>query len=198
MRLQIVNRVKVWGFSGAFLLGSAVGATASDVVIEDFEQRSSGLSWQIVNDSVMGGVSTSRLRLAEAGIARFSGQLSLANNGGFASVRGSGRLTELSGANAMVLRVKGDGRTYQLRLRMGSSWRTPAYSASFTTKPGEWQTYYLMIEDFEAGWRGRSVREAPPLDPADISSIGIFLGDKNPGTFLLDIDWIKAAATEDV
>jgi uncharacterized surface protein with fasciclin (FAS1) repeats len=46
---------------------------------------------------------------------------------------------------------------------------------------------------------GQRVRNAAPLDPASIESVGITLSDKKPGPFALEIDWIRpigAAATE--
>ena len=44
------------------------------------------LDWRIINDSVMGGVSRSQFNIFEEYI-RFSGHVSLENNGGFASIR---------------------------------------------------------------------------------------------------------------
>ena len=43
--------------------------------------------WFVVNDGVMGGVSSNRIRPASDDAAIFEGHLSLENNGGFASVR---------------------------------------------------------------------------------------------------------------
>ena len=74
--------------------------------------------WVAVNDGVMGGRSTGGPTLPD-GTLKFRGDLSLANNGGFASVRSVGRSFDLSSATAVVLRVKGDGRSYQLRLALG-------------------------------------------------------------------------------
>ena len=165
---------------------------ASDIVIEEFAESAVSLRWQIVNDDVMGGVSQSSLNRVDAETVRFSGQLSLENNGGFASARALGRMPDLSEAQAILIRTKGDGRTYQLRLRMANGWRAPDYSAEFATQPGRWQTHVLPLTSFVAGWRGRSIRNAPPINPAEILSVGILLGDKNPGEFSLDVDWIKA------
>jgi hypothetical protein len=43
--------------------------------------------WRIVNDGVMGGLSTSNVRINDEGKISFSGNVSLDNNGGFASLR---------------------------------------------------------------------------------------------------------------
>jgi len=181
------------------LRGSLVGAVctgallSAETVIEDFQTGAVALRWQIVNDSVMGGVSNSNVDRVTDDTVRFSGTLSLENNGGFASMRSSGRMPNLNGADAVILRVKGDGRTYQLRLRTGNGWRVPDYSAEFETRLGQWQTHVLPLSDFKAGWRGMAVPDAPPITADRIRSIGILLGDKKPGGFMLEIDWIKAA-----
>lgn len=177
---------------GALIMLSMGALVARGVVLEDFARGAVKLNWQIVNDRVMGGISNSSLDRIDDETVRFSGRLSLANNGGFASVRASGRMPDLAGASAVVIRTKGDGRTYQLRLRMANGWRAPDYSATFTTKPGQWQTHVIPWRDFVAGWRGQTLRDAPALNPARIQSVGILLGDKQPGGFSLDIDWIKA------
>ena len=187
----------VIGFSRHLAVGlltvfSATGLRAADIVLEEFAESAVSLRWQIVNDDVMGGVSRSSLNRVDAETVRFLGRLSLENNGGFASVRASGRMPDLTEAQAIVIRAKGDGRTYQLRLRMANGWRAPDYSAEFATQPGQWQIHVLPLTSFVAGWRGRSIRNAPPINPAKILSVGLLLGDKNPGGFSLDIDWIKA------
>lgn len=184
--------MKHWMRIAAMTLTLFGALTTRGKMIEDFQRGAVDLSWQIVNDSVMGGISNSSLDRIDDETVRFSGKLSLENNGGFASVRASGRIPDISSANAIVIRTKGDGRAYQLRLRMSNGWRAPDYSATFTTKLGQWQTHVIPLSDFVAGWRGRTIRDAPALDTAQIRSIGILLGDKNPGGFSLDIDWIKA------
>lgn len=186
------NRFKGGLLSATVMMCLGARFLRAETVIETFDRGRVSLNWQIVNDSVMGGISNSGLDRVDDGVVRFSGRLSLENNGGFASVRAAGQFPDLSEARAIMIRVKGDGRVYQLRMRMSNGWRAPDYSAEFTTKLGQWQTFVLPLADFAAGWRGRTVRDAPPLDPGQIRSIGILLGDKTPGGFAIDIDWIKA------
>ena len=54
-------------------------------MLEDFSEKSL-LNWNIVNDTVMGGRSQARMSVRD-NKAEFMGFLSLANNGGFSSVR---------------------------------------------------------------------------------------------------------------
>lgn len=74
------------------------------------------VAWQIVNDDVMGGVSTSRFEVTN-GLAMFGGEVSLENNGGFASVRSSPARQNLAGLDAFVVRLRGDGRRYKFTVR---------------------------------------------------------------------------------
>ena len=177
---------------GLCSLATVAATSQAEVTIEDFKEGVTSLNWQIVNDSVMGGISTSKMIWVSDDIVKFSGDLSLENNGGFASVRATGRMPSLAESNRIVIRVKGDGRRYQLRLRSGRGWRVPDFSAEFQTQVGEWQTHSFLIADFEPGWRGRKLQNVPPIKPDEIRSLGFLLGDKNPGGFALEIDWIKA------
>ena len=140
-------------------------------------------SWNIINDSVMGGVSSSSVRYDNQ-VATFSGELSLDNNGGFASTRA--RLTAKVPAKAthVNIRVKGDGRQYQLRLRTDNNWDAAAYSRTFNTKRGQWLTYQFSAEEFIALFRGQRVN-APELKLTDVKQIGFLLADKQPGPFSL-------------
>jgi monofunctional biosynthetic peptidoglycan transglycosylase len=144
--------------------------------------------WQIVNDGVMGGVSSSRMAETEEGLL-FMGDLSLDNNGGFASVR---RLVEdrLSGTGSVLLEVRGDGRTYQFRLRQSGRFDGVAWRAEFETSEG-WRRVELTYDAFEPVFRGRSVPQAGPVVPSTIEQIGFLLADKQPGPFRLEIRKIE-------
>lgn len=155
----------------------------------DFESVDAS-EWFVVNDGVMGGRSSSTLREGLPGIGIFEGVLSLENNGGFASVRTAIPEAALTGASRVVLRVRGDGQQYQLRLRPGRRFDGVAYAASFETRAGEWTTVEIPIGSFEPTFRGYRPSRVDPLDPSDIGQLGIMLTDKQEGPFRLEIDWI--------
>lgn len=52
-----------------------------------FDNADAAKAWVNVNDNVMGGISNGRLKITPEKTLLFYGNLSLANNGGFASVR---------------------------------------------------------------------------------------------------------------
>ena len=119
------------------------------------------------------------------------GALSLANNGGFASVRSVGRHFDLSGATAVVLRVLGDGRRYQLRLATDARHRGIAVSfgAGFDTIAGQWIEVRVPLDGLQASVRG-SLLEGQTMDPARVREIGLLVADKREGAFALSVDWI--------
>lgn len=150
-------------------------------------------AWYVVNDGVMGGRSSSVLRHARGDTAVFEGTLSLENNGGFASVRTQIADGALAGATALLLAVRGDGKRYQLRLRMSRGFDGLAYAASFETTAGEWSTVEIPLERFRPTFRGNVPRNAGPLDPVRVRQIGLMLADEQEGPFRLEIAAIDAA-----
>lgn len=166
----------------------------SEKILVDFHATPSATtSWQVVNDDVMGGVSTSRFEVATNGVAVFSGVLSLENNGGFASVRSAGARTNLAGCEAFVLRARGDGRRYKFTVRTEADWNAPMYQCTFPTQRGKWEEHRLSFQDFVPTFRGRVLGDAPPLDSTRVLSVGFLIADKQEGTFRLEVAWIKAS-----
>jgi monofunctional biosynthetic peptidoglycan transglycosylase len=142
--------------------------------------------WFRINDSVMGGLSESNLRVVDK-VAYFEGELSLENNGGFASVRRTGPISLKTGDTPISLEINGDGRSYQLRLRTDQGFDGIAYVAVFSSDRSQWQTLSFTEQSFVAQFRGRIVKDAPVLSFADVKQIGFMLADKQPGSFQLAI-----------
>jgi monofunctional biosynthetic peptidoglycan transglycosylase len=146
--------------------------------------------WVAVNDGVMGGRSSGGPAVA-AGQLRFTGVLSLENNGGFSSVRTVGRDFDLTGAKNVVLRVRGDGRRYQLRLATDARFRgiTVSYGGEFATQAGRWTEVRVPLSGLRASAHGFALL-GPPFEPSQVREIGLLLGDKREGPFALTVDWI--------
>ena len=145
-------------------------------------------AWRSINDGVMGGLSSGGMVQIEEGL-RFTGELSLENNGGFSSVR---RLVgrNLSGATGVRLEVRGDGRDYQFRIRQNSQFDGIAWRAIFPTND-EWQVVDIALEEFVPVFRGRLVPEAGSVVASEIQQIGFLISDKSAGRFELDIRRIE-------
>jgi len=153
--------------------------------------------WRTVLDGVMGGRSTGRVTQPQAGVLRFSGELSLENNGGFSQMQTTVPGGSLKGAAGIEARVLGDGRTYQFDVRCSDvRLMAGSFQTEFDTVAGEWMTLRLPFEQFRLYSFGRLVPNAPKLTPARVESIGVTLADKEAGAFQLDVDFIRAMSSE--
>ncbi|MCU0989532.1 MAG: CIA30 family protein [Xanthomonadales bacterium] len=146
------------------------------------------MDWQIINDGVMGGLTRSSARCDDMGV-HFSGLLSTANNGGFASIR-SRLARPLRGLRAVRLSVTGDGCRYQLRLRDSEDPSAAAWRAFFETR-GELQSLTLETRDFEPVVRGRRVEILPGLAERSLQFLGFMLASGKDGPFSLTIRAIE-------
>jgi len=144
----------------------------------------------VVNDGVMGGRSSGRLDRGPSGPAVFEGTLSLENRGGFASVRFPVPAAALARASSLILRVRGDGRRYEARLRPERGVGTISWTAGFDTVADRWVTVEVGIADFQPTFRGTRPRGVDPLDPADVVEVGVMLKDGQAEPFRLEIDRI--------
>jgi monofunctional biosynthetic peptidoglycan transglycosylase len=92
----------------------------------------------------------------------------------------------------LELRIRGDGRRYKTNLKTDLRADGVLYRAVFETREDEWQTLRLPFEEFLPTLRGRSVREAPPLDLSCVNSVGLMISDRQAGPFRLEIARIEA------
>ena len=161
-----------------------------ETMIEDFNSTNH-LNWKVINDEVMGGISESNFQIQNDQTALFSGRVSLQNNGGFASARASLHESISGDFEKIIIRVKGDGKTYSLRIRTDQNFDGVAYACSFSTKKDEWTEHEFSPAEFVPTFRGRILSNVPPLNDLNISHIGFLISEKQSGSFGLIIDWIK-------
>ena len=148
--------------------------------------------WMVVNDSVMGGISQSRPEITDRDTLVFLGNVSFENNGGFASIRHVAEPFGLEEGQGILLRVKGDGKKYQLRVRTSDGFDGMAYKTDFKTVKGEWQEFRFPWNAFTATYRGQSIKDAPLLKPSNIRQVGFLIADKQAGSFELEIESIES------
>lgn len=156
-------------------------------VLVDFNSQSKE-NWQIVDDGVMGGLSQGNFKLNSEGHGMFSGEVSLANNGGFSSVRFDLPTTKVKDYSGVLLTVKGDGKPYQFRIR-NSYLNRFAYSAKFSTN-GDWQTIEIPFSSMIATFRGYRL-DLPRFEGDKIEEITFLIGNKKAENFELLIDKIE-------
>ncbi|RLS54403.1 MAG: CIA30 family protein [Planctomycetota bacterium] len=167
-------------------------AEDKDKLIFNFNTPESSKNWVSVNDNVMGGISDGKFKITQEKTLLFYGNLSLANNGGFASVRSLPKQLPLLKDESIVINVKGDGREYTINLYTNKRLTAFSYKQSFKTKNNEWVEISLPLEKFRATSFGKVIPKAELINPTDIESLGFMLGDKKPGTFQVEFKEIKA------
>lgn len=147
-------------------------------IVFDFRKTSASLGqvWGALDDVVMGGVSASTLQQEPDG-ALFTGYVSTANSGGFASVRTRNfdPPLNLSGVAGLTLEVKGDGNRYKVLVRDEDSWDSVAYAFSFDTTAGVWKTIRVPFAELVPVFRAKTVKNGPSLNPGRIRSLQLML-----------------------
>jgi hypothetical protein len=155
--------------------------------IYTFSTQTNIREWLIVNDGVMGGISKSSLVLTNAGHGRFAGHVSMANNGGFASIQLNTTIKLVEEKKFIVLRIKGDGKRYEFRLK-GDNSQSESYVQQFDTS-GEWENIKLEISKFYPQYRGRKLN-IPNFNFKSIEELSFLIANKQEEDFELLIDWI--------
>ena len=160
----------------------------SDALIFNFTKEANLSSWQVIDDGVMGGRSQGNFAINEEGNAVFEGTVSLDNYGGFSSVRHRLLEKDISKYTKVLLRIKGDGKKYQFRIKEK---RRDYYSyvTTFQTT-NEWQTITLEMHQMYLAFRGRTLN-MDNLKPNKIEEIAILIGNKKAEKFRLEIDSIS-------
>jgi NADH dehydrogenase [ubiquinone] 1 alpha subcomplex assembly factor 1 len=143
----------------------------------------------VLDDVIMGGASASTIQWSGPERALvFSGTVTTAFNGGFASVRSLpwAGWAALGRGRGVRLLVRGGPRpvTYKLNLKTDDSWDGVAWQADFTVPAADggggggaaeaWATIHIPFSSFLPSVRGRVV-PAPPLEPARVRQLGFML-----------------------
>jgi NADH dehydrogenase [ubiquinone] 1 alpha subcomplex assembly factor 1 len=177
------------------LLATAMAATAAaaaddTLTIFDFSQEADLRGWEIQDDVVMGGVSQGRFTVNEEGHAVFSGNVSLENDGGFSSFQYNFGPVDVSPYRAICIRLKSDGKPYQLRVESEPNVRH-GYAFNFNPS-GDWQVIEIPFADMYAIRHGDRL-DLPNYPGQTLAQVQILIGNGKAETFQLEIDkiWVK-------
>ena len=153
--------------------------------IFDFNKSSDLSGWMIVDDVVMGGRSSGVFRLDKEGHGVFEGEVSLENNGGFSSVRYDFANMQVNENVKINIRLRGDGKDYQFRIKSTSS-DYVSFVKSFTTT-GKWEEIEIELKEMYPSFRGR-ILDQPNFSSDSFESITFLIGNKKQENFQLIID----------
>jgi len=162
------------------------------LVLFDFADPAAAAGFAPIDDVVMGGRSWSRAEGAD-GALRFTGEVSLEQGGGFASIRSRPRPVDLSGCAGLTITARGDGRRYKVNLRTDEAFDGVTWQALLELPAGAWRTVTLPFAAFEPRFRGRAVPAAGPLDPSRLATLGFLVGDRQAGPFRLEVARVEGA-----
>jgi len=157
-------------------------------ILFDFNKESKTDNWTVINDVVMGGRSEADFNINSEGYAVFSGQVSLENNGGFSSVRYRFESMDVIKYEKVLLKLKGDGKPYQFRIKADLS-HAHTYVKHFQTS-GEWETIEIDFKDMHPQFRGR-VLDMPNYTGEKMTEIAFLIANKKAEAFRLEIDKIS-------
>ncbi|MDX6746756.1 CIA30 family protein [Polaribacter sp. PL03] len=154
-------------------------------VIFDFNLNSNISNWQVVDDAVMGGESSGNFKINKEGFGEFYGKVSLENNGGFSLLRYRFSLIKVREFKEVVIRVKGDGKKYQFRVKDAIS-NSHSFISNFETN-GTWQVIKIKLSDMYPAFRGREL-SIGNFSSEYIEEIAFLIGNKTTENFALKID----------
>ena len=160
----------------------------SQSLVYDFNTQSKQSDWIIINDDVMGGLSSSQIYIDEKGNGVFEGTVSTANNGGFSSIRLNLENITVKKKSYFKIRLKGDNKIYQLRIKKNTS-DNHSYVAKFKTE-NEWQTITIPLIEMYPFYRGTKL-DMNNFDNYYFQQIIFLIGNNKNEKFKLIIDNIE-------
>lgn len=155
-----------------------------------FSKNANISSWRILGDVVMGGVSQGNFKINENGNGLFFGEVSLANNGGFSLLKYRFDTKDVSKFSKIILKIKGDGKKYQFRVKDNSK-NSHSYVSRFNTSK-VWQLVEINLIEMYPTFRGRKL-EMSNFSSDFIEEIAILIGNKKAENFQLEIAEIYLA-----
>lgn len=159
----------------------------NEAIIYDSGDQDHNPNWFVVDDGVMGGLSQGKIHLNDSGNLEYSGTVRTENNGGFSSVRYGFNTVDASNFNFVILKIKGDGKNYQFRIKEDKFHRY-SYITTFETS-GDWQTVKIALKDFYPSFRGNTLNR-PNFAGQKMEEIAFLIGNKTKENFKLQIEKI--------
>ena len=179
------------GISAAAMLIMSCAQSSSTAMSTENKHIDFGSSmvepWRSINDGVMGGLSEGKIAWKDT-VMLWSGQTSLENNGGFASIRGPWEHHDLRAMNRAIIRCRGNGGPFKMTLETSQRWWMPYAYTSFNPND-DWQDVVIDVEDFS--WSQAQMGDlrnvAPSQELGDVLRIGLMKYDGTAQPFELEV-----------
>jgi monofunctional biosynthetic peptidoglycan transglycosylase len=177
------------------LLLIAIGSPQTrEVPLFDFGVDRGARNWYVVTDAVTGGASRGEIGPGRGNYVRFSGRVAAADTSGFVSFWSREAAMDLSRFAGLALRVRGDGKTYKVALKMGKGVDAIQYMARITPPRSGWSVVRVRFRELLPMLRGAILSDARRFDPAQTMALGVMIADRQEGVFELMVERISVYA----
>lgn len=168
-------------------------ATSENQIMKfNFGQKHCGeCDWFVVLDGVMGGRSTGELEVRENSVD-LTGEISLANRGGFASLRTAYELIDLSSFKGIKIRYRALGQSFAFTLNNYRRFYLPRFKHPLPETGGNWKEMILTFDDFRKMRFSEVLGGGPNEQELEkIIRVGLISNDKRASKYSLELDYIE-------
>ena len=145
-------------------------------------------TWRVLNDNVMGGISTGDLSWGKQGL-RWVGETRLENNGGFSSVRAPWGTHDFSDVERVIITCRGTGGPFKLTLETSRAWYMPYAFASFDPTE-DWSEVVLPLSAFR--WSQAFTGDTRfSTSLSEVLRIGLLKYDGSAQSFDLEVSEVR-------
>lgn len=157
----------------------------------DFGLNKIGSNWKVMNDGVMGGLSKGDVTLTKNSLI-LKGEISLANNGGFSSIRCPWGKMDLSKYSEVTIKYRSTEQKVAICFEPNRRWWRPYYMLDLNPTQGKWKTVTLKIEEAKkySIARPRNAYLTKEIRK-EVLRLGFMTNDKKESPFEFEVDFLK-------
>ncbi len=147
--------------------------------------------WRIVNDGVMGGLSSSEATVNDKDKIIFTGNISLENNGGFTSLRSQINNFNFENFSGIEININGGGKNFSISMKETAEFTGYYYTAQFATNVDDYSLINIPFDQFKLKYFGKEISSQNKIPLNKIKQVSILIGDEQSGNFIAEIDYVK-------
>ncbi len=139
----------------------------------------------------MGGLSEGAIAETSESII-FKGNISLENNGGFASYRSPYGNYDLSSYKEVTIRYKSTGQNFAFTVNNYRRFYRPNFKQELPVTNGTWKEVTFLLSSFKKYRLGNLLSGSPSQEElANVIRLGFISNDKKASAFMMEIDYIR-------
>lgn len=171
---------------------SALKSFSQSSIIDFGNSAKKNQEWMLLSDNIMGGITKSKIEYTNNSVL-LTGNISLANYGGFSSIKTKYKSVDLSKYNGIKIKFKSTNQKFAFTLEDNQNWTQPNYKREFSPKKDDtWEEVVIYFKDFQETVIGEptgNMMKSKSLK--NIVRMGIMTYEKKEGTFSLEVDYIE-------